>query len=208
MPKETEPLPQEVVTREVTPVTDAEISEFKTHCTEKDGWTLTKSLSNCDVLFTTTSNSYNIARIVRKADLVVGCVLVPGAKTPRLVTEDMVKKMRPGSVLVDVAIDQGGSIATIDHSTTHQDPFFVKHGVIHYSVANMPGAVPYTSTVALSNSTFRYAMLMADNGLEAAVKMDKGLANGVNIYNHHCTNRNVAESLGLDYVELESVLDA
>ena len=87
----------------------------------------------------------------------VGCVLIPGAKAPKLVTEEMVKTMRPGSVLVDVAIDQGGSIATIDRITTHQDPFFVKHGVLHYSVANMPGAVPRTSTLALTGATLPYA---------------------------------------------------
>ena len=132
-----------------------------------------KRLAYLDDIFggrvqTLLSNSYNIARAVREADLVVGCVLIPGAKAPKLVTEEMVKTMRPGSVLVDVAIDQGGSIATIDRITTHQDPFFVKHGVLHYSVANMPGAVPRTSTLALTGATLPYALRIAKLGAEAA----------------------------------------
>lgn len=147
------------------------------------------------------SNSYNIARIVRKADLVVGCVLVPGAKTPRLVTEDMVKKMRPGSVLVDVAIDQGGSIATIDRSTTHQDPFFVKHGVIHYSVANMPGAVPRTSTLALTGATLPYALKIANMGAEAACKADEALMRGLNLYHGKLTCKAVADAQGKEYTD-------
>lgn len=147
------------------------------------------------------SNSYNIARIVRKADLVVGCVLIPGAKTPRLVTEDMVMKMRPGSVLVDVAIDQGGSIATIDRSTTHQDPFYVKHGVIHYSVANMPGAVPRTSTLALTGATLPYALKIANLGAEAACKADDALMKGLNLYRGKLTCKAVADAQERAYTD-------
>ena len=139
-----------------------------------------KRLAYLDDIFggrvqTLLSNSYNIANAVRSADLVVGCVLIPGAKAPKLVTEEMVKSMRPGSVLVDVAIDQGGSIETIDRITTHSDPYFVKHGVIHYSVANMPGAVPRTSTLALTGATLPYALKIANMGAEAACKADSAL---------------------------------
>lgn len=147
------------------------------------------------------SNSYNIARAVRDADLVVGCVLIPGAKAPKLVTEEMVKTMRPGSVLVDVAIDQGGSIATIDRITTHKEPFFVKYGVLHYSVANMPGAVPRTSTLALTGATLPYALRIANLGPEAACKADPTLMKGLNTYDGHLTFRAVAEVQGLPYTD-------
>ena len=152
------------------------------------------------------STEANIRKCLAEADLVIGSVLIPGGSTPKLVRREHLKLMKKGAVIVDIAIDQGGCCES-SHTTTHDNPVFIEEGVVNYCVGNMPGAVPYTSTVALSNSTFRYGMLMADNGLEAAVKMDKGLANGVNIYNHQCTNRNVAESLGLDYAELESVLE-
>jgi len=153
------------------------------------------------------STEANIRKCLAEADLVIGSVLIPGGATPKLVRREHLKLMKKGAVIVDIAIDQGGCCES-SHTTTHDNPVFIEEGIVHYCVGNMPGAVPYTSTVALSNTTFRYAMLMADNGLEAAVRMDKGLADGVNIYNHKCTNRNVAESLGLEYVELESVLDA
>ena len=152
------------------------------------------------------SNSYNLARAVREADLVVGCVLIPGAKAPKLVTEEMVKTMRPGSVLVDVAIDQGGSIATIDRITTHQDPFFVKHGVLHYSVANMPGAVPRTSTLALTGATLPYALRIAKLGAEAACKADPALMKGLNTYKGHLTCRAVAEAQNLTYTDPTTLL--
>ena len=119
---------------------------------------------------TLASNPYNIAQAVKKADLVVGSVLIPGAKAPKLVTEEMVAEMKPGSVMVDVAIDQGGCIATMDHTTTHSNPTFVKHGVVHYSVPNIPGAVPRTSTFALTNATMPYALLLANKGFKEAVK--------------------------------------
>ncbi len=163
-----------------------------------------KRLSYLDDIFggkiqTLQSNAYNIAKSVKDADLVVGCVLIPGAKTPSLVTEEMVKTMNPGSVLVDVAIDQGGSIATIDRVTTHDDPYFVKHGVLHYSVANMPGAVPRTSTMALTGATLPYALRLANLGAEAACKADPALMRGLNLYKGKLTFRAVAEAQGLEY---------
>lgn len=165
-----------------------------------------KRLAYLDDIFggrvqTLLSNSYNIARAVKTADLVVGCVLIPGAKAPKLVTEEMVKTMRPGSVLVDVAIDQGGSIATIDRITTHNDPYFVKHGVLHYSVANMPGAVPRTSTLALTGATLPYALKIANMGAEAACKADPALMKGLNTYDGKLTFKAVAEAQGLEYTD-------
>ena len=165
-----------------------------------------KRLAYLDDIFggrvqTLLSNSYNIANALRNADLVVGCVLIPGAKAPKLVTEEMVKTMRPGSVLVDVAIDQGGSIETIDRITTHSDPYFVKHGVIHYSVANMPGAVPRTSTLALTGATLPYAVKIANMGAEAACKADPALMKGLNTYNGHLTFKAVADGQGLEYTD-------
>lgn len=152
------------------------------------------------------SNSYNIANAVRSADLVVGCVLIPGAKAPKLVTEEMVKTMRPGSVLVDVAIDQGGSIETIDRITTHSDPYFVKHGVLHYSVANMPGAVPRTSTLALTGATLPYALKIANLGAEAACRTDPALMKGLNTYRGHLTFQAVAQAQGLVYTDPAQLL--
>ncbi len=164
----------------------------------------TKRLAYLDDIFggriqTLLSNSYNIANAVKNADLVVGCVLIPGAKAPKLVTEEMVKTMRPGSVLIDVAIDQGGSIESIDRITTHSDPYFVKHGVLHYSVANMPGAVPRTSTLALTGATLPYALKIANLGAEAACKADPALMKGLNTYNGYLTFQAVAEAQGLPY---------
>lgn len=163
-----------------------------------------KRLAYLDDIFggrvqTLLSNAYNIANAVRSADLVVGCVLIPGAKAPKLVTEEMVKTMRPGSVLIDVAIDQGGSIESIDRITTHSDPYFVKHGVLHYSVANMPGAVPRTSTLALTGATLPYALRIANLGAEKACKADPALRKGLNTYQGHLTFRAVAEAQGLPY---------
>lgn len=165
-----------------------------------------KRLAYLDDIFggriqTLLSNSYNIANAVRQADLVVGCVLIPGAKAPKLVTEEMVKTMKPGSVLVDVAIDQGGSIETIDRITTHSDPYFIKHGVLHYSVANMPGAVPRTSTLALTGATLPYALKIANLGAEAACKADPALMKGLNTYAGYVTFPGVAEAHGLDYTD-------
>lgn len=170
----------------------------------------TKRLAYLDDIFngriqTLLSNSYNIANAVRNADLVVGCVLIPGAKAPKLVTEEMVKSMRPGSVLIDVAIDQGGSIESIDRITTHSDPYFVKYGVLHYSVANMPGAVPRTSTLALTGATLPYALKIANQGAEAACKADPALMKGLNTYNGHLTFQAVAEAQGLEYTDPETL---
>lgn len=117
------------------------------------------------------SNRQNIARAVSQADAVISTILVPGARAPHLVTESMVKSMAPGSVIIDIAIDQGGSVETVDHATTHDQPTYIKHGVIHYAVANMPGAAPRTSTLALSHATFPYVKLLAEQGLRACDKV-------------------------------------
>ena len=155
---------------------------------------------------TLASNSYNIAEAVKSADLLIGGVLIPGAKAPRLVTEEMVKTMQPGSVIVDVAIDQGGCIETIDRVTTHSDPIFVKHGVVHYSVANIPGCVASTSTFALTNATLPYAVSIANKGWIKAIKDDAALAKGVNIVNGKCTYKAVGEALGFEYMELDQAV--
>ena len=165
-----------------------------------------KRLAYLDDIFggrvqTLLSNPYHIANAVKQADLVVGCVLIPGARAPKLVTEEMVKTMKPGSVLIDVAIDQGGSIESIDRITTHSDPYFVKHGVLHYSVANMPGAVPRTSTLALTGATLPYALKIANLGAEAACKADPALMKGLNTYAGHITFPGVAEAHGLKYTD-------
>ena len=170
-----------------------------------------KRLAYLDDIFdgrvqTLLSNSYNIANAVKNADLVVGCVLIPGARTPKLVTEEMVMSMRPGSVLVDVAIDQGGSIETIDRITTHANPYFLKHGVIHYSVANMPGAVPRTSTLALTGATLPYALKLANLGAEAACKADKALLRGLNTYKGHLTCKGVADAQNQEYTDPATLL--
>lgn len=165
-----------------------------------------KRLAYLDDIFggrvqTLLSNPYNIARVVKDADLVVGCVLIPGGRTPKLVTEEMVMSMRPGTVLIDVAIDQGGSIETIDRITTHEHPYFVKHGVLHYSVANMPGAVPRTSTLALTGATLPYALKIAKMGAEEACKADPALMKGLNTYKGHLTFKAVAEAQDLEYTD-------
>lgn len=150
-------------------------------------------------LQTLISNPFNIAEAVKTADLLVGSVLIPGKRAPRLVSEEMVKTMEPGSVIVDVAIDQGGSIETVDRVSTHDNPTYQKHGVVHYSVANMPGAVPRTSTLSLTNVTIPYALQIADKGLYDAISGNKPLSLGVNVLEGHVTHQAVAESLGLEY---------
>jgi alanine dehydrogenase len=152
------------------------------------------------------SNPFNIAASVARADLLVGAVLIPGARAPHLVTEDMVKTMTPGSVIVDVAIDQGGSIATIDRVTTHSDPVYIKHGVVHYSVANMPGAVARTSTFALTNVTLGYALDIANKGYFKAIQENRSLRKGINVINGKLTYKAVAESLNVMYTPLEEAL--
>ncbi|TGE34911.1 alanine dehydrogenase [Desulfosporosinus fructosivorans] len=155
---------------------------------------------------TVMSNSYNIAKWVEKADLLIGAVLIPGAKAPKLVSEEMVKSMEIGSVIVDVAIDQGGSIETIDRVTTHSDPTYMKYGVVHYSVANMPGSVSRTSTFALTNATLPYALKIANKGWRQALKDDAGLARGLNVYNGQVTFKAVADDQNLPYTPVAEIL--
>lgn len=152
------------------------------------------------------SNPLNIALAVKESDLVIGAVLIPGAKAPKLVTEDMVKEMKPGSVIVDVAIDQGGIVETIDHITTHDAPTYIKHDVVHYAVANMPGAVPRTSTIGLTNVTVPYALQIAKHGLNEALKNNPALVKGVNTANGHITYKAVARDLGYEYVPVNDAL--
>ena len=152
------------------------------------------------------SSKLNIINSLKEADLLVGAVLIPGAKAPKLVTEDMVKLMKPGSVIVDISIDQGGCIETIDHPTTHDNPVYVKHNVVHYSVANMPGAASRTSTIALTNATIKYALNLANDGLQTAVLKDEALLKGINVYNGKVVYKAVADSLNLEYVDINDIL--
>lgn len=144
------------------------------------------------------STPLNIEKAVKEADLVVGTVLIAGAKAPKLVTREMVKQMEPNSVIVDVSIDQGGCIETI-RPTSHSDPIFREEGVIHYGVTNMPGAVAQTSTYALTNRTLKWATLLADNGFEKAIAMDKALYKGVNVLNGKVAYKQVADDLHLPF---------
>lgn len=153
---------------------------------------------------TLASTPSNIAKAVKESDLVIGSVLIPGRKAPKLVTEDMVKAMEKGSVIVDIAIDQGGNFETLNEATTHDEPTFVKHGVVHYGVGNIPGAVPRTATLALTNDTILYALKLANQGVLEAMKSDEGLANGMNTYKGKVTNEAVANDLNYDYTELSS----
>ena len=155
---------------------------------------------------TIASNPYVIAQWVKRADLLISCVLVTGAMTPKLITEAMVKTMEPGSVIVDVAIDQGGGVETIDRVTTHSDPVFIKHGVVHYSVANIPGAAPRTSTIALTNSTLPYALSIANKGWKKALTDDEGLGKGLNTVYGKVTFKAVADALGMPYTPAEEML--
>src|SRR5882762_7372119 len=146
-------------------------------------------------LHTLASNSYNVARATREADLVIGGVLIPGATAPKIVTKSIVSKMKKGAVIVDVAIDQGGCVETA-RPTSHSDPSYVVDGVVHYCVTNMPGAVPHTSTLGLTNATFPYLMRLANLGAAEALKQDPGLAEGLNVWKGTLTHRGVAESQG------------
>ncbi|MGZ3406168.1 MAG: alanine dehydrogenase [Polyangia bacterium] len=150
------------------------------------------------------SDPLSIEESVMRADVVVGAVLIAGARAPRLVTEDLIKKMEPGSVIVDVAVDQGGCIETC-RPTTHDDPTYMVHGVIHYCVANMPGAVARTSTFALNNATLAYGVKIADMGIAAAVASDHALAKGVNTYKGKITHKAVATAVGSDFVPFASL---
>lgn len=152
------------------------------------------------------SNPLHIAEAVKEADLVVGAVLIPGAKAPKLVTEDMIKSMKPGSVVVDIAIDQGGIFETSDRITTHDAPTYIKHDVVHYAVANMPGAVPRTSTMGLTNVTVPYAVQIANKGFERAVLENEALKKGVNTLNGFVTYQAVAFDQGLEYRSVDELL--
>ncbi|MCL6625134.1 alanine dehydrogenase [Alicyclobacillus shizuokensis] len=152
------------------------------------------------------SNDYNLYHELQDCDLLIGAVLVPGARTPKIIKTDMVRSMKPGSVIVDVAIDQGGSVETIDRITTHDDPTYEKFGVVHYAVANMPGAVPRTSTLALTNVTIPYALQIANKGAHQAIRDNAALARGVNVVGGKLTYEAVAESLNLPYTPLADVV--
>ncbi|MBC7558491.1 MAG: alanine dehydrogenase [Dermatophilaceae bacterium] len=154
---------------------------------------------------TITSNAYEVEKAIKDADLVIGAVLVPGAKTPIVITNEQVSRMKPGSVLVDIAIDQGGCFED-SHATTHEDPTFKVHNSVFYCVANMPGAVPYTSTYALTNVTLPYAVALANHGWREALKADHALALGLNTHDGAVTYGPVAEALGMTSVTLEDVL--
>ncbi len=158
--------------------------------------------ANVNLLFST---RYAIRKQIRDADLVIGAVLLHGAKAPSLIVEDDLKTMKPGSVFVDVAVDQGGCVDTI-RPTTHTDPIYTVHDVIHYGVANMPGGVPRTSTLALTNATLPYALTLADLGWRGACLRDPALALGVNIVDGHVTHPGVAEALNLDYSDVQAFL--
>ncbi|MBI1809652.1 MAG: alanine dehydrogenase [Gemmatimonadetes bacterium] len=146
------------------------------------------------------SNRHNILEQIATADLVVGGVLIPGAKAPKLLRKEDLKLMKPGSVIVDVAIDQGGCVETI-HATTHENPVYTVDGIIHYGVANMPGGVPRTSTLALTNATFPYALKLANKGWKQALKDDPALLKGLNVADGKVTYRGVAEAFGMEYHE-------
>jgi alanine dehydrogenase len=153
------------------------------------------------------SNPYNIAEAVKESDLVIGAVLIPGAKAPKLVSEDMIKSMKPGSVVVDIAIDQGGIFETTDRITTHDNPTYIKHGVVHYAVANMPGAVPRTSTMALTNVTVPYAVQIANKGYKQASLDNEALLKGINTLNGFVTYQAVAEAHNLEYANTKTLLE-
>jgi len=156
-------------------------------------------------VYTLASNYYSISKSCAHADLVIGAVLIPGAAAPKLVTREMVSKMKKGAVIVDVAIDQGGCIETA-HPTTHSDPAYTVDGVVHYCVTNMPAAVPHTSTLALTNATFPYVLKLAQMGVAAALQSDKGIREGVNTFKGHVTYPAVAESQHRAGVDVGSLL--
>jgi alanine dehydrogenase len=157
-------------------------------------------------LITDYSTGPAIERALGDADLVISGVLIPGARAPKLITRQMLSLMKKGTVLVDVAIDQGGSFET-SRPTTHEDPIYEVDGILHYCVANMPGAVPHTSTLALTNATLPYAEHLANRGFVQAIQEDPALAHGVNTYDGNCTNAAVADALGLEWVPIESLIE-
>lgn len=154
---------------------------------------------------TVMSNEYNIRELIQSSILIIGGVLIPGAKAPSLITKDMLKLMKPGTVMVDVAIDQGGCFET-SHATTHENPIYTVDGVVHYCVANMPGAVPYTSTLALTNATLPYAIQLANKGWKNACASNEELRKGLNIVDGKIVFKGVAEAWNMPYHELSEVL--
>lgn len=152
------------------------------------------------------SNPLNIEAHVIESDLVIGAVLIPGAKAPKLVTEAMIKKMKPGSVVVDIAIDQGGIFETTDRITTHDNPTYIKHDVVHYAVANMPGAVPRTSTIGLNNATLPYALQLANKGYQRALIENEPLSHGLNVFAGQITNKAVADAFNYSYTSVSDAL--
>lgn len=152
------------------------------------------------------SDEHNIQKNIQDSDLIIGAVLTPGAKAPKVIKKEYLKKMKPGAVIVDIAIDQGGCCES-SKPTTHDDPTFVEEGVVHYCVSNMPGGVPRTSTIALCNATTSYGLKIANMGLEKACKKDKNFARGINTYKGHCTHKNLARSLELDYTNLFDLME-
>lgn len=155
--------------------------------------------SNVNAIY---SSHHNVVNEIKDADIIIGAVLIPGDKAPHLITRDMLKYMEPGTVLVDVAIDQGGCFET-SHPTTHSEPVYVVDGIVHYAVANIPGAVPNTSTFALTNATLKYALALADKGWKKACKEDAALYKGLNIVEGKVTNKAVAEVFNLEYIPVE-----
>ncbi len=151
------------------------------------------------------SNPFNIRQAIKKADLVIGAVLIAGAKAPKLITKEMLKLMKPGSVVVDVSVDQGGCIETCK-PTTHEDPTYVVNDVVHYCVANMPGAVPFTSTIALTNATLPYAVELANNGWHAACRHNEELKLGLNIIEGEIVYKGVADAFGYTYTDVNEVM--
>ncbi len=151
------------------------------------------------------SNQYNIRKLIQVHDLIIGAVLIPGAKAPKLITKDMLKLMQPGTVIVDVAVDQGGCVETCK-PTTHAEPTYFVDSILHYCVANMPGAVPYTSTTALTNATLPYVIELADAGWKEATKRNRALALGLNIIQGEVVYENVAKAFDMPYVPLEKFL--
>ncbi len=171
----------------------------------------TNKLRLADAIFgskikTYLSDESVLKELTKETDVLIGAILIPGSKTPRIITEEMVKNMKKGSVIVDVSIDQGGITETMDRITTHENPFYEKYGVIHYSVANIPGCVARTSTIALTNETIKYIKNITNKGLIEAIKSDPSLAKGINTYKGKLTNKGVADALKIEYTELPSLI--
>ena len=158
--------------------------------------------SNIDTMMST---PHSIREAIKEADLVIGAVLIPGAKAPWLITREMLSDMKEGAVIVDVSVDQGGCVET-SKPTTHGDPVYTVDGVLHYGVANMPGAVPFTSTIGLTNSTLPYTLKLASLGYEVALRDDAGLREGLNIINGFVTHKGVAEAFEMEYTPVDDAL--